>query len=134
MNEPLDPPARAWIPYVAPMAVFLGLTMIEGYLPKGGEGGPHPTWYPAFYAAKIAAVAVAMVWGRSAWRDLKARPGVGGWLLAVGVGLVVAAMWVGLDGLYPKFGASDARASFDPYTLRRPLVSGSWPSACWGWS
>lgn len=118
MNEPLESPARPWLPYVLPMGVFLALTMIEGYLPKGSEGGPHPTWYPAFYTLKIAAVIGSMIWSRSAWRDLRARPGVVGWLLAVGIGLAVTALWVGLDGLYPKLGGSDARASFDPFTLK----------------
>ena len=109
-------PARPWLPYVVPMAVFLGLTTIEGYLPKSGEG-PHPMWYPVFYSIKIAAVVVASWFCRSTWGDLKARPDGVGWALAVGAGLLVAALWVGLDGWYPRWGQADARASFDPFTL-----------------
>jgi len=110
------PPPRPWLPYVAPMATFLVLTALEDWLPKGTRG-PHPTYYPAFYAAKIAAVS-AVLWAcRSTFRDLSPRPSAGGLALAAGVGAVVTALWVGLDGLYPTFGTAGARAAFNPNDL-----------------
>ncbi|WP_435019178.1 CAAX prenyl protease-related protein [Tundrisphaera sp. TA3] len=114
MNEAPD---RPWLPYVLPMGVFLGFSMLEGYLPKGSGGGPHPTWYPLAYTAKIAAVLAAMWFGRSTWSDLKPRPGMLGWALAIGAGVLVTGMWVGLDGWYYRFDKEDARAAFDPFTL-----------------
>ncbi|MBX6314343.1 MAG: CAAX prenyl protease-related protein [Isosphaeraceae bacterium] len=110
---------QPWLPYVAPMATFLILTSLEGWLPRS-EGGPHPHWYPLFYTLKAAIVA-AVAWAcRSAWRDLVPRPRPMGWALAVALGLGVTALWVGLDGLYPQFGASGTRAAFDPGVLPMP--------------
>src|SRR5215218_11069877 len=88
------------LPYVLPMAGFLALTAIEGYLPQLDDA-PHPTWYPLVYALKVAAV-TALAWAcRSAWRDLAPRPGLGHLAIAAAVGLAVALAWVGLDGHYP---------------------------------
>ncbi len=121
-NDPGDPSrpdpgtGRAWLPYVAPMATFLLLTSVEDWLPKSG-GGPHSPYYPAFYAAKMAAVAAVMVACRSTWRDLLPRPGPGTTILAVGLGLLVTGLWVGLDGRYPVFGGVGSRAAFDPNGL-----------------
>jgi len=113
MNRPPSPP---WLPYVAPMATFLVLTSAEGWLPQGSRG-PHPGYYPAFYAIKIAVVS-AMLWAcRSTFRDLAPRPGPGGLALSAGVGVLVTALWVGLDGRFPTFGSAGARAAFDPNDL-----------------
>src|SRR3954447_8537376 len=88
-----------WLPYVAPMATFLLLTSAEDWLPKAGEK-PHPTYYPIYYAFKIAVVAFVCWLGRSSWRDLAPRPGAKAIGLAVVLGLVVTGLWVGLDDLY----------------------------------
>ncbi len=115
----MNPPpatARPWLPYVAPMATFLVLTSAEDWLPKQ-SGGPHPTFYPLFYAFKIAAVAFACWLGRSTWRDLAPRPGPGSIGLSVALGLLVTALWVGLDGLFPTFGSVGSRAAFNPNVL-----------------
>jgi CAAX prenyl protease-like protein len=110
------PPSRPWLPYVAPMATFLLLTSLEDWLPKGSRG-PHPTYYPLFYAAKISLVAAACWWGRAIWRDVLPRPGAVAVGLSAALGLVVTALWVGLDGLYPGFGGLGSRAAFDPNVL-----------------
>jgi hypothetical protein len=98
------------------MAAFLLLTSAEGWLPRG-ENGPSPTWYATSYAAKVAVVA-AVAWAcRSSWRDLRPlprAPALGG---AIALGLGIAALWVGLDGLYPTFGVRGTRAAFNPFTL-----------------
>jgi CAAX prenyl protease-like protein len=78
------------------MATFLVLTYLEDWLPKGAEG-PHPTYYPLYYAFKIAAVAVTCWLGRSAWGDLRPLPAWKALGLAIGLGSLVTALWVGLD-------------------------------------
>jgi CAAX prenyl protease-like protein len=114
-NPPPSSP-RPWLPYVAPMAAFLLLTSLEGWLPKSSEASPR-TYYPAFYAFKMAVVAVVCWLGRSTWRDLSPRPGARSLALAVGLGVLVTVLWVGLDGWYPVFGDVGSRAAFDPNVL-----------------
>jgi CAAX prenyl protease-like protein len=116
-------PARAIIPYVIPMFGYLVLTTAEGLLPKAG-GGPSPLWYPLAYTAKVAVVAVLMWACRSTWRDLKPWPGGAVFALAVGLGLAVTLVWVGLDGHYPTFAMMGTRAGFEPGILP-PAVR--WP-------
>ncbi len=116
--SPAEPPAprMAWLPYVAPMATFLVLTSLEGYLPGGSEETPSE-WYPLAYAAKAAIVTAVVIACRSTWRDLRPRPSAGALALAVGLGLAVAAVWVGLDSLYPRFGSMGKRTGFDPNSI-----------------
>ena len=98
------------LPYVVPMAAFLGLSAVEGMFPG-------PLWYPWLYALKIAIVS-GLVWAcRSTWRDLAPRPSGGALALAIALGLAVAAVWVGLDGLYPIPKFLGTRAAFDPNEL-----------------
>lgn len=108
--------SRPWLPYVAPMAAFLLLTSTEGWV-SGGNFETNPTRYAVAYTVKIALVA-AVVWVcRSTWRDLRPWPSATALILATLIGLGVAALWVGLDGLYPVFGATGTRAAFNPYSL-----------------
>jgi CAAX prenyl protease-like protein len=115
------PEDTAWLPYVAPMAAFLLLTQAEGWLPGAGGESISP-WYPSFYAAKIAVVVGLLVFFRSTWRDLRPFPGLVGTAASIGLGLLVALAWVGLDGRYPTFGALGTRTGFDPMGLDEP-----WP-------
>jgi CAAX prenyl protease-like protein len=121
--NPLDPNPRPWLPYVAPMATFLILTSVEDWLPKGSEG-PHPTYYPLFYAFKIAVVAFVCWLGRATWADLRPWPGAKSLTLAVALGLLVTLMWVGFDGFYPVYGKVGSRASFNPNVLSTPARVG----------
>ncbi len=110
MTEPTTSasPKAAWLPYVAPMATFLILTSLEGYLPS----------YPLAYAIKMLVVTAVLIACRSTWRDLRPLPTAAGWALAVGIGIVVTIAWVGLDGHYPLFKfLGGERAAFDPSTL-----------------
>jgi CAAX prenyl protease-like protein len=121
-TEHETPPAkpdsvRAGLPYAIPMAGYLILTTLEGSLPTAAGGGPSPFWYPLAYIVKVVVVA-ALMWGcRSTWRDLRPWPGLAAIALAVGVGLAVTVVWVGLDGYYPTFALSGTRAAFDPGIL-----------------
>jgi CAAX prenyl protease-like protein len=110
--------ASLWtfVPYVLPMLAYVLLTQAEAYIPEDRQ----ETWYPIAYGAKAAIVALVMVTvGRSAWADLRKTPAVGGWILAVALGLVVTAVWVGIDGLYPELPwlGGGEREGFDPNVL-----------------
>jgi len=108
---------RAILPYVTPMFGYLLLTTVEGYLPTAADGRPSPTWYPLAYMAKVAIVAALMWACRSTWRDLSPRPSLASLALAVALGLLVTALWVGLDGHYPTFAITGTRSAFDPTIL-----------------
>ena len=77
---------------VVPFAIFLGLTACQGQL---GEASRY--W---FYLAKTVAGAW-LIW--SVWPVVTEMRWVVSWE-AVVVGALVFAMWVGLDGHYPKLG------------------------------
>jgi uncharacterized protein len=104
-----------FLPYAGPMALFLALTTVEGYLPKAS--------YPWAYGVKIVAVTVALLMFRKAWREeihFDARV----LLPALAVGLVTFAQWVWLDKAipYPPLGS---RVGFDPNAaLPDPLWRG----------
>jgi CAAX prenyl protease-like protein len=111
-------PAHPWAPYVVPMATYLVLTSLEGYLPRA-DGQTHPSYYPLAYAGKVAIVTILLVVFRSTWRDLWPLPGPGGGILAVVLGIVVAVGWVGLERLpYPRLGiVAGDRPAFNPLVL-----------------
>lgn len=96
-----------WLAYLAPMIAFGIGTTAEGYVPA--------TFYPWAYTIKITAVALAFVIWRTPLRDLRAgSPNV---LMSTVVGMVVFAMWVGVEEWlpYPHFGE---RLGFDPHTIQ----------------
>ena len=124
LNDPPPPPPGdpelgrwPWLPYVAPMAAFLGLTWFEGFLPHTDPGSATIAYYPCVYAIKIAIVVLTLWLSRSAWRDLRPLPGAGSAALAIAIGFVVALVWVGADGYYPTWGSIGARAAYDPTIL-----------------
>jgi CAAX prenyl protease-like protein len=125
-TETHTPPSwRDWLPYVAPMATFLVLTNLEGYLPKAGDGAPHSPWYPLAYAIKMAIVTAVVVACRSTWRDLRPMTTPGSVALAVVVGLAVTAVWVGIDPYYPRLSfLGGSREGFDPTMLSPPVRVG----------
>jgi uncharacterized protein len=102
--EPSPARATSWAAYVVPMALFTGITYLEGYAPKQ---------YVWIYFGKVLVVSAALVFFRSVWRDI--RPEARVILPAVLVGLFVFAEWVWLDKLipYPHLGK---RTAFNPFT------------------
>jgi CAAX prenyl protease-like protein len=100
------------------MATFMVLTNLEGFLPKA-EGSEVSRWYPLAYAIKAAVVTIVVIACRSTWRDLRPFPKPGAVGLAVAIGIAVAAVWVGLDGLYPAlpFIGSGSRVAYNPNAL-----------------
>jgi CAAX prenyl protease-like protein len=116
-TPPRGEEAPVW-PYVVPLGGFLALTALEGSLPTAPGGAPSPLWYPLVYAAKLVAVSALLWVCRGIFRDLRPRPSPAGLALAVGLGLLVTAAWVGLDGRYPAIPFLQGRRSeFDPTVL-----------------
>ena len=109
-----SPIASPWLPYVTPMAVFLLLTALEGWLSRIGAA-VHPLRYASFYTGKVVLTLAAAWFSRSTWSDFRGRPGAFGLGLSVTGGLAVAALWIVLDGRYP--GLPMVRTGFDPSTL-----------------
>lgn len=92
-----------WAPYVVPIALFLGITYVEGESPAN---------YVWIYFAKIAIVIAALIWAKPTWRDLKWEPGL--ILPAVAIGLALFVVWVGIESriVYPHLGD---RSAYDPW-------------------
>lgn len=78
---------QPWIGYVVPMATFLVLTTVEGWVP--------PAVYPYLYALKVLAVTLLLGYFRRPLQDI--RPQGRGLLLALGVGGIVFGGWVWLN-------------------------------------
>ncbi len=106
-------PTAEILPYVVPMFAYVALGGLEGYLPQV-DNQPSPTWYPIAYAVRLAIV-TGLAWRyRSTWNDLRPGPGPLAIVLAIITGLVVTALWIGLDGLYPGLPMMGQRIAFDP--------------------
>jgi len=78
---------RPWLPYVAPMAVYMAFLT--------AQSNANLIW---LYPVKIVAVAGTLWLFRNLYPEL--RPGFA-WL-AVGIGLVAIAIWIAGDPFYPK--------------------------------
>jgi CAAX prenyl protease-like protein len=99
-------PYPLWLAYVAPMAVFMGMTaLLEPRFPA------HYVW---LYIAKVCIVTGALVAFRAAWQDIRFEAHV--LLLAALVGLAVFAEWVLLDTVTPPLAFLGQRAAFNPFT------------------
>jgi uncharacterized protein len=108
--------SRDWVPYAVPMVAFLVLTTLEGQSPKL-NGAAHPVYYPLAYAFKIAVAAATAWYCRSAWRDFRPRPSAITIVSGAALGIIVTALWVGLDGRYPSIPLLGTRSAFDPSAL-----------------
>jgi CAAX prenyl protease-like protein len=104
------------IPYAAPMFAYVGLSGLESYLPQA-DGHPSASWYPVAYTAKVLITALLAWRYRSTWRDFQPAPSLGKLSLAVLIGLIVWALWIGLDGRYPMFPFLGVRVAFDPKVM-----------------
>ena len=91
--------SKPWLPYVVPMGIYMAFLLVQT--------NANLLW---MYPVKIIAVAAALIYFRNTYEEL--RPGFS--LLAIIVGLVAIAIWIGIDPFYPKFGSG---AAFDPTTI-----------------
>jgi CAAX prenyl protease-like protein len=115
-NPPMTRTTRelpAWVPYVAPFGAFLVLSTFEQDLGRL-LGASSNAAYPLGYLVKISAVAVIAWCCQSTWKDLRPWPGPAWLAISVALGLVVAGLWMGLDGYYPRFAWLGTRAGFNP--------------------
>lgn len=83
---------RAWLPYVAPMALYMVFLQAQNSWPRA------LVW---IYPIKTVVVGCALWYFRRAYDELRGRP-VSGGRLAVAVGLLVIVIWIALDPFYPK--------------------------------
>jgi hypothetical protein len=90
----------AWIPYVAPMAVFLALTQLAQSRPGA---------YAPLYVLKTVAVGGLLLFFRRSYASISWR--ALGWGVLVGVAVLVA--WIGIERFGPAY-PRPARVMFDP--------------------
>jgi hypothetical protein len=93
----------SWVPYVAPLVVFLGL---------GALDDSFRSVYPVFYSVKILIVACVLAW--SLPQIPEARPNVKGLLPAVAAGVLLCVLWVVVDRVTPHFAFLGHRVGFNP--------------------
>jgi len=103
--------SKAWLPYVVPMAIYMAFLFVQ-------TNANLPWLYPT----KTLAVAVALIYFWKNCDELRSPmiakagspPSLQSWFLAVVVGVVAIAIWIGIDPFYPKFGHA---TPFDPTTI-----------------
>jgi CAAX prenyl protease-like protein len=103
-----------WVAYVAPLALFLGLSQFDTSF-----GVNH---YPAVYGVKLLMVGASLLLFRLAgfypelrleWRYMP---------VALTLGIVLCALWVGVDSVTPHFAFLGQRAGFDPFkSISNPI-------------
>ena len=92
------------------MFTFILLTAVEANASKA-------LGYPLAYAVKILLVTIVALICRDSWRDLIPQPNILTFLVSVILGLIVAALWVGLDQRYPPFPFLGKRSGYNPSDL-----------------
>lgn len=100
---------QPWIPYVVPFAVFMALTQAAIFLPP---------YKHLFYLGKTFITALLLFYWRSAYlQEITVPLQAGEWLLALGSGLLVLALWIGAEELLPQLGDG---GGFNPYAFGWP--------------
>lgn len=94
---------RPLLARVAPFALYMALLAVEQAV--AAQGGDARWLYPF----KVSAVAVALWFFRGEYQELRVRPT--GMLPAVGLGLLVFALWINLDQGWLNLGGG---AGYDP--------------------
>ena len=94
----------AWLPYVAPFALFLLLTMLESHVPL--------PLFPWAYAVKVVLVGGLLLALRQNFPE--ARPGGNGWALATALGVVLCVLWVVIDKHTPHLAFLGTRTAYKP--------------------
>lgn len=102
-----------WLPYAAPMALFLLLTTLEAHL--------SPEAYPIAYTVKIALVTLLLALFRRSYPE--ARPGGAGWGIAAALGAVLLFVWIFVDQHTPHFAFLGQREALNP-ALEIPTRAG----------
>src|SRR5437763_417252 len=120
--EPKPPPSRAWltrdeIAYVAPMAAFLALIWL---------GGRSDALYPIAYVARVAIVAVLLIYFRRHYTKIRWNY----WWLGVIVGVIGIVQWVPMQlwlQSHVAFFKPKPDAAFNPFKF----FAGQSPAVLW---
>ena len=97
-------PLPDWLPYVAPMVVFLAIT--------AGLEGNFPQYYPLIYMGKVLVVGSLLWVFRCTWKDYYWEPKT--YLIAAVIGLATFALWIGLEQIkYPH--VLGTRTAYNPW-------------------
>ncbi|HEY8710784.1 MAG TPA: CAAX prenyl protease-related protein [Burkholderiaceae bacterium] len=122
--------SRAALVRIVPFAAFMVLLAARGALPADGSWGMDPRWV---YAITVGVVGGLLAWF---WREygelvVQTWPSLAETALAVGVGVVVFALWIQLDAPWMQIGKPAADfLPLDPQgRLIWPLVAVRWIGA-----
>lgn len=103
---------HTWLPYVLPMAIFMGITQLEGQFPAA---------YPIIYTVKILLVVAALWMAKGPLAEIKPDKKWLGWSILWG--LVLLAMWIIMETKV-SYGRVGSRTGFDPFTqLENPAFA-----------
>ena len=121
------PLSRAAIARIAPFAAFMALLALRGALPTDGLAGIDARWV---YAATVVIVGGLLAWFWRGYGELVPQtwPSLTEIALAVGVGVVVFALWIHLDAPWMHIG--EPSASFVPTDAAGQLI---WPLMAVRW-
>ena len=119
--------SRAAVARTVPFAAFMMLLMARGELPADGSWGIDPRWV---YGASVAVVGGLLAWFWREYGELVAQtwPSLTEIALAVGVGLLVFALWINLDAPWMQIGTP--AAGFLPLDPQGQLI---WPLVLLRW-
>ena len=119
--------SRAAVVRTLPFAAFMVLLAARGAIPDDGSWGLDPRWV---YAVTVLVVGGLLAWFWREYGELVAQtwPSLTEIALAVGVGVLVFALWIHLDAAWMQIGKPAAAfAPLDPQDrLIWPLVAARW--------
>ena len=124
------PISRAALARTIPFAAFMVLLALRGSLPPEGLFGLDPRWV---YGLTVLIVGALLAWFWREYGELVAQtlPSLSEAALAVGVGVLVFALWINLDAPWMRLG--EASAGFVPTDaqgqLMWPLIAVRWVGA-----
>ena len=122
--------SRAAVVRTLPFAAFMVLLAARGAIPDDGSWGLDPRWV---YAVTVLVVGGLLAWFWREYGELVAQtwPSLTEIALAVGVGVLVFALWIHLDAAWMQIGKPAAAfAPLDPQDrLIWPLVAARWIGA-----
>lgn len=121
------PLSRAALARCIPFAAFMVLLALRGAVPEDGSWGIDPRW---IYVLTVVVVGALLFAFRRDYGELFAqtRPTLLEAALAIGVGVVVFALWINLDAPWMQIGT--ASASFVPIDAQGNLI---WPLVIFRW-